>query len=196
MRNIGLSIAAIALIVFVGCKENKKDAEEVVVEKIEEVVDNTVKKAAQRTISFALESKSESTAIGKAQFLEENGIVGFDMKISGLTPGVHAVHIHEKADCSSPDGKSTGGHWNPTMSKHGKWGDTGGFHKGDIGNLTADENGDGRISMKTDEWCIGCDDENKNILGKAIIVHQGVDDYKTQPTGAAGGRVSCGGIIE
>jgi Cu-Zn family superoxide dismutase len=192
MRKIGISITAIALIAFIGCKENKKDAEEVVVEKAIEVV----KKAVPKTVSFVLESKSESTAMGKAQFSAVNGMVTFEMKLSGLTPGIHAVHIHQKADCSSPDGKSAGGHWNPTKAKHGKWGDTSGYHKGDIGNLTADENGDGRISMETDEWCIGCDDETKNILGKAIIVHQGVDDYTTQPTGAAGGRVSCGGIIE
>lgn len=192
MKKIGLSITAIALIAFIGCKENKKDAEEVVVEKASEVV----KKAGPKTVSFMLESKSESTAMGKAQFMGVNGMVRFDMKLRGLTPGVHAVHIHEKADCSSPDGKSAGGHWNPTMAKHGKWGDAEGFHKGDIGNLTADENGNAVISMETDEWCIGCDDETKNILGKAIIVHQGVDDYTTQPTGAAGGRVSCGGIIE
>ena len=64
------------------------------------------------------------------------------------------------------------------------------------GNLTADENGSATISMETDEWCIGCGDPNKDILGKAIIVHQAVDDFVTQPTGNAGGRVSCGGIIE
>ncbi|MFT4850333.1 MAG: Cu-Zn family superoxide dismutase [Sediminicola sp.] len=192
MKKFGISIAAIALVAFVGCNENKKDAEKVMVEETVEVV----KKMTPRTVSFILESKSESSAMGKAEFSQVNGMVRFDMKLRGLTPGVHAVHIHEKADCSSPDGKSAGGHWNPTMSKHGKWGDAEGYHKGDIGNLTADENGNGRITLETDEWCIGCDDETKNVLGKGIIVHQGVDDYKTQPTGAAGGRVSCGGIIE
>ena len=50
--------------------------------------------------------------------------------------------------------------------------------------------------MQTDEWCLGCVDENKNILGKAIIVHEGIDDFTTQPTGDAGGRISCGGIIK
>lgn len=196
MKKFGISLVAIALIAFIGCKENKKDAEEIVFEKTEKVVKAAVKKTTPKSVSFALESKSESTTVGKAEFTEVNGMVRFEMKLSGLTEGVHAVHIHEKADCSSPDGKSSGGHWNPTMAKHGKWGDAEGFHKGDIGNLTAGENGDGGISMETDEWCIGCDDENKNIIGKAIIVHQGVDDYTTQPTGAAGGRVSCGGIIE
>ena len=104
------------------------------------------------------------------------------------------VHIHQKADCSAEDGTSAGGHWNPTNEKHGKWGDAEGYHKGDIGNFEVDANGEGTVSMTTDEWCIGCDDENKNIVGKAIIVHDGVDDYTSQPSGAAGTRVGCGVI--
>jgi Cu-Zn family superoxide dismutase len=191
MKKIGLLIATAALISFVGCKENKKDAI-VVVEKVV----SDVKKTPQKSVSFRLESKNESNTTGKAQFVELDGSVSFYMEVMGLNPGVHAVHIHEKADCSSPDGKSAGGHWNPTLSKHGKWGNAEGFHRGDIGNLTADKNGNGRITLKTNEWCIGCDDDKMNVIGKGIIVHQGADDYVTQPTGAAGGRISCGGIIQ
>ena len=191
MKKIGLLIATAALISFVGCKENKKDA--IVV--VEKVVSN-VKETSQKSVSFRLESKNESNTTGKAQFVELDGSVSFYMEVMGLNPGVHAVHIHEKADCSSPDGKSAGGHWNPTLSKHGKWGNAEGFHRGDIGNLTADKNGNGRITLKTNEWCIGCDDDKMNVIGKGIIVHQGADDYVTQPTGAAGGRISCGGIIQ
>jgi len=116
--------------------------------------------------------------------------------MDGLTEGTHAIHIHDKADCSSADGKSTGGHWNPTATPHGKWGAAEGYHKGDIGNFNADAKGNGTITHITDEWCIGCGDSNKDILGKAIIVHQGTDDFTSQPSGAAGARVSCGGIIE
>ena len=54
----------------------------------------------------------------------------------------------------------------------------------------------GRVYFETDEWCIGCDDDTKNILGKAIIVHQGADDFTSQPSGAAGARISCAGIVE
>jgi superoxide dismutase, Cu-Zn family len=192
MKKLGITLSAIALIALMGCKEKKTDKEETIVEETtEEVI-----KAAPITVSFALESKSESTATGKVQFQEVDGIVSLYAEFSGLTPGNHAIHIHEKADCSSPDGKSAGGHWNPTLEKHGKWGDSEGYHKGDIGNFEADANGNGSISMQTDEWCIGCGDEKKDILGKGIIVHQGVDDFTTQPTGDAGGRVSCGGIIQ
>ncbi len=108
----------------------------------------------------------------------------------------HAIHLHEKADCSADDATSTGGHWNPTSEPHGKWGASEGYHKGDIGNFEADEKGNGTITFSTDQWCIGCGDPNKDIVGKAVIVHEGTDDFTTQPTGAAGGRVTCGAVIE
>ena len=146
-------------------------------------------------ISINLEPKSSSSVIGIATFIEKNGFVTFQAKISGLKPGIHAIHIHEKADCSAADASSAGGHWNPTFKKHGKWTDTE-HHKGDIGNFTADENGNGTITLKTDEWCIGCGDANKDILGKGLIVHANPDDFTTQPTGNAGGRMACSAIIK
>jgi Cu-Zn family superoxide dismutase len=115
--------------------------------------------------------------------------------LTGLKPGIHGIHIHEKADCSSPDGKSAGGHWNPTFKSHGKWGSDN-YHRGDIGNFTADEKGNGTITMTTDEWCIGCADATKDILGKGLIVHQDPDDYTTQPAGNSGSRVACSAIIK
>jgi superoxide dismutase, Cu-Zn family len=147
------------------------------------------------TLTITLEPKSGSAVSGTATFSEKNGIVTFSTKIAGLKPGVHGIHIHEKADCSATDAASAGGHWNPTHVKHGKWSDAE-HHKGDIGNFTADENGNGTISLKTDEWCIGCGDTNKDILGKAIIVHANPDDFTTQPTGNAGGRIACSAIIK
>ena len=62
--------------------------------------------------------------------------------------------------------------------------------------MTANAEGNAEISLTTDQWCIGCGDDTKNILGKAVIVHQGEDDLTSQPSGAAGARVSCAGIIE
>ena len=152
-------------------------------------------KGTEKTLTIKLEPKSGSKVTGIAEFVEKDGRVVFTAKLSGLEPGVHAIHIHEKADCSAEDATSAGGHWNPTFKKHGKWGE-GEYHKGDIGNFPADVNGNGIITMSTDEWCIGCGDKNKDILGKGLIVHAKADDYVTQPTGDAGGRVSCAGIIK
>ena len=176
------------------CKDGNKEKESEEMIEVEEVVE--VEEVKIDKISISLEPKSESTASGKINFIEVDGEVKMNAEIVGLSPGTHAIHIHEKADCSSADGKSTGGHWNPTFEAHGAWGDEGGYHKGDIGNFEVDESGIGVVSFSTDEWCLSCEDEKKNILGKAIIVHQGADDFTSQPSGAAGARVSCGGIIQ
>ncbi|AWV97718.1 superoxide dismutase family protein [Arcticibacterium luteifluviistationis] len=142
-----------------------------------------------------IDAKSGSKTTGKVDFMESDGMVKITAKIEGLTPGSHAIHIHEKGDCSAADGKSAGGHWNPTNKAHGKWGISP-FHVGDIGNLEVGEDSIGTLSLKTDKWCISCNDANKDITGKAIIIHEGPDDFSSQPSGAAGPRIGCGEIVE
>lgn len=142
------------------------------------------------TKNYTINSKSGTQTQGTAKFVQTGKNVEMDLNVYKLTPGIHAVHIHEKGDCSSTDGSSAGGHWNPTNHDHGKFGSET-FHMGDIGNLNADKDGTARMVFKTDKWCIGCKDETKNIVGKSVIIHAGRDDFKTQPTGNAGGRVGC-----
>lgn len=139
---------------------------------------------------YRVVAKSATETQGTASFAQLDKTVTMDLNVYKLTPGSHAVHIHEKGDCSAADGTSAGGHWNPGKDDHGKWGSEH-FHMGDIGNLMADKKGTARLIFKTDKWCIGCSDKSKNIIGKAIIIHAGKDDFKTQPTGDAGGRVGC-----
>ncbi len=196
MKNITAFIICMLLIGTVGCKQAKKEAEEAA-EEMETAVEEVKEEIAEVTsIKFSMEPKSDSSVNGEVTFTQENGNVVMKAVLTGLTEGEHAIHIHEKADCSSADGKSTGGHWNPTFQPHGKWGAEEGYHKGDIGNFVADADGNATVDFATNEWCIGCDDETKNIVGKAVIVHQGVDDFTSQPSGAAGDRVSCTGIIQ
>ncbi|MFV5689441.1 superoxide dismutase family protein [Flavobacterium sp. ZT3R25] len=175
MKKLAL-LFSIALVLFIGCKTNS--------------LSNPDKK-----LVIAFEPKSESHVSGTATFVEKDGKVTFVAKLAGLKPGVHAIHIHEKSDCTAADGSSAGGHWNPTFKKHGKWG-VGEYHKGDIGNFIADEKGNGTITLTTDEWCIDCGDATKDILGKGLIVHQGTDDFVSQPAGNAGARVACSAIIK
>lgn len=142
-----------------------------------------------------MRSVSNSNVKGTVVFTENNGKVKMRGNFTGLNPDKkHAIHLHEKADCSAQDGSSAGDHWNPTNENHGKWEDSDGYHQGDIGNLNTDKNGNATITFETEEWCIGCNDNQKNILGKGIIVHTDQDDFKTQPTGNAGGRIACGEI--
>lgn len=186
-------ILGIALATTVACKNNKVENNADATDAQTEVV--TTEDNAQKELVVNLEPKNDATVNGVVTFTEKDGVVHMNFKGSGFEPGEHAIHIHEKADCSSPDGKSAGGHWNPTSEDHGKWG-TSPYHKGDIGNFTADANGNVLFDFETDEWCIGCDDETKNIVGKSIIIHDGVDDFVSQPAGNAGSRISCGAIIE
>jgi Cu-Zn family superoxide dismutase len=195
MKNIKYLSLLVIFIFGYSCKEVKKDAKDAM-EDVEAMATEIKEEVVVKTLKFSLEPKSDSNVEGEVSFTEEDGIVAMKATLSGLTPGEHAIHIHEKADCSAADGTSTGGHWNPTFSTHGKWGSAEGYHKGDIGNFTADAEGNATVEFSTDEWCLGCGDETKNLIGKGVIVHQGVDDYVTQPTGDAGGRVSCAGIIE
>lgn len=183
------------LVLAYNCKDGKK-TEKKSNAATDEAVEKTAEEAKVEVIKFSMEPKSDSNVQGEVVFTEENGMVMMKATLSGLSPGEHAIHIHEKADCSSDDGTSSGGHWNPTHEPHGKWGMAEGYHKGDIGNFTADAEGNAVVEFSTDQWCIGCEDENMNILGKAVIVHQGVDDFTSQPSGAAGARVSCTGIIQ
>ncbi|WP_396637496.1 superoxide dismutase family protein [Maribacter sp. R77961] len=194
-----LPLAAMALLAVVSCKDFKKgyeDGKAAAEKEAEDAVEEVKQEVMAQSIKFTMEPKSDSNVKGEVTFTEKNGTVKMVANLSGLTEGEHAIHIHQTADCSSADGKSTGGHWNPTNEPHGKWGADEGFHKGDIGNFVAAADGNAIKEFETDQWCIGCDDENKNIVGKAVIVHQGIDDFTSQPSGAAGARVSCTGIIQ
>ena len=194
MRKISLILILVTLCFSMSCKENKKEAETDSEMNMEEMAPEKTNET--REVVVKMDPKSDSNVSGNVFFKEQNGKVTMTAVINGLKEGTHAIHIHEKADCSAADGTSSGGHWNPTAQPHGKWGSPEGYHKGDIGNMEVGADGKGTITMSTNEWCIGCGDSNKDILGKAIIVHEGTDDFVTQPTGAAGGRVSCGGIIQ
>ena len=136
---------------------------------------------------------SGNTVTGMAVFTLTGETVMLSIEIKNASPGVHAVHIHENGDCSSPDGTSAGGHWNPTDVAHGKWGE-GEFHLGDIGNITVGDDGTGTIELSTDLWEIGTG-SIIDVVGKGIIVHAGADDFVSQPSGNAGARIGCG-VIE
>ena len=141
----------------------------------------------------AISSASGSAVTGTAVFKKNGDSITLTVEIQNAAPGEHAVHIHEVGDCSSPDGKSAGGHWNPTEVAHGEWGE-GEFHLGDIGNMTVAGDGTGMIELTTDQWEMGTG-SIRDIVGKGIIVHAGADDFTSQPSGAAGARIGCGAIV-
>jgi superoxide dismutase, Cu-Zn family len=114
-------------------------------------------------------------------------------EIGGLGAGVtHAIHVHEKGDCSAVDASSAGGHFNPAGSAHGRAG-TATHHAGDMDNIVADSSGVAKIDIHLAGVTLGGGAAN-DIAGKAVVVHAAPDDYASQPAGNAGARVACGVI--
>jgi len=196
MKKTPIIALALTLILAIACKTDKKQTDTNIESTIEVNDAKELNVEKDKKVQVMLSAKSGSNVTGSVVFKQKGDLISMTAIITGLDEGMHAIHLHAESDCSSDDGKSTGGHWNPTAQPHGEWGAEAGYHKGDIGNFTANANGQGTITFATDQWCIGCGDDTKDILGKAIIVHQGTDDFTSQPSGAAGSRVSCGGVIQ
>jgi Cu-Zn family superoxide dismutase len=113
--------------------------------------------------------------------------------IQGLKPNAEfGFHIHEKGDCSAPDGSSAGGHFNPTQAQHGN--PTGAtHHAGDMVNIRSNAEGVAQVDTTAAGTTLH-GDPTTDVMGKAIVVHEGPDDYATQPSGNSGKRVACGVI--
>ena len=147
---------------------------------------------AQAQIATAtLAPTAGNTTAGTVTFTQKGSKVAVEAKVSGLTPGNHGFHIHEKGDCSSGDGMSAGGHFNPTGKPHGNP-SAPDHHAGDMPMLVADASGNASLSSDVDVMTIGSG--ATDIVGKAVIVHKDADDFTTQPTGNSGARVACGVI--
>jgi Cu-Zn family superoxide dismutase len=147
--------------------------------------------ATPRQIDVPLEAKSGSKLTGKAVLTETEGGVHVVLTVEGIAPGEHGTHIHEKGDCSSPDGESAGGHFNPGSHPHGMPGAEH-RHLGDLGNITIGQDGKGKLDIVARGANLKATDPS-SFVGRALIVHTKKDDGG-QPTGNAGGRIGCGVI--
>ena len=134
---------------------------------------------------------SGSQVHGSVKFTQVGKRVRVDAEIAALPPGPHGFHIHDKGDCSAPDAMSAGEHFNPAAKRHGAPGAPD-RHAGDLGNLNANDYGKATLSLMLDD--ISVSKGTDGVTGRAVIVHAGADDLKTDPTGNSGGRVACGVI--
>lgn len=138
-----------------------------------------------------LEARSNSSIKGQATFTQAGDKVRIVVEVSGATPGQHGLHVHENGDCSAPDAKSAGNHFNPGSAEHGAP-DKAAHHAGDFGNLTVGEDGSGKLELLTDQ--ITVNPGTTSVVGRALVLHEKVDDTTTQPTGNSGSRIGCGVI--
>jgi Cu-Zn family superoxide dismutase len=124
--------------------------------------------------------------IGFARFTEDaTGRVHVNVKVEGLTPGLHGIHVHGVGACA-PDFNAASSHHNPLAAPHGE-------HAGDLPNLMVNGAGHGHVNATVERFTLtGGATTVFDADGSAIIVHALADDFVTQPTGGSGGRVACG----
>jgi superoxide dismutase, Cu-Zn family len=130
---------------------------------------------------------------GTVRFTQEGDRLLVVAKVHNLPPNTeHGFHLHEKGDCSSGDGMSTGGHFNPDGHPHGP--QNAPHHDGDMPMLKANANGVAEAAFVLQGVTVSAGAHS--VVGKGLIVHKDPDDYTTQPTGNAGARVACGVVVQ
>lgn len=147
--------------------------------------------AAPKTVTAKIAGAKKSKLAGTVTLTEDEDGVKVAVNVENAPPGVHATHIHEKADCSGKGFKTAGGHFNPDNNPHGlptakK------HHLGDLGNMKVGKDGKGTLELEVKGANLK-DGDAHSFLGRAIIIHA-KKDTGAQPTGAAGARIGCGEI--
>jgi len=139
-----------------------------------------------------LQPTKGNKTFGEATFEQVGDKVRVVVFVQGLKPEQeHGLHVHEAGDCSSGDGMSAKGHFNPFGKPHGHQGSTE-RHAGDLPSLKANKAGRAKVEVELD--IITVTPGPASIIGRGLIVHADPDDYKTEPTGNAGARIACGVI--
>ena len=139
--------------------------------------------------SATLSPTSGSTASGTVKLTQlGDGSVRVTVDLTGVPPGVHGFHIHDKGDCGD-NGNAAGGHFNPASTAHGAPA-ADPHHAGDFGNVSADS--DGRVHSEFTTRSVTVEAGPNSAVGHAVILHANPDDLVTQPTGNAGARIACG----
>lgn len=137
----------------------------------------------------------DGKSVGMATFIETGNGVRVRLEVKGLSAGLHAVHIHAVGKCEGPAFTSAGGHFNPAQRKHG-YKSPDGAHGGDLPNMLVAKDGSGRFEVLTDAVTLRAGAASLfDGDGSALVVHAGVDDHNTDPTGNAGDRAACGVIL-
>lgn len=140
-----------------------------------------------------LKPTAGNSVSGWVQFEQVGSQVRISAELRGLKPNAeHGFHVHDKGDCSSSDGMSAGGHFNPGGKAHAHHGQAE-RHAGDMPNLQADSSGVARLNWNSALLSVASGPAS--VVGRSVIVHRDPDDYRSQPAGNSGPRLACGVIV-
>ncbi len=154
--------------------------------------DDSSTDAPTKTAGTTLTATTGNTATGTVTFTSNGAQTQLTASVTGApASAMLGFHIHANAACGA-DGMEAGGHWNPDAVNHGQWA-TAQHHLGDLGNLSTDASGAASFTLATGAWSLGTGAAN-DVVNHAVVLHAMPDDFTTQPTGNAGGRISCGVI--
>ncbi|MFE5317436.1 superoxide dismutase family protein [Paenibacillus sp. NPDC056579] len=148
--------------------------------------------AVEKTIDMI---NSKGVKIGTAKLSQVAEGVKFQVDVSGLTAGKHGIHIHQTGVCTPPDFKTAGEHFNPEGKQHG-FDNPKGYHAGDLPNLEVGSDGTAVAEFVAPKLTLESGKANSLLQpnGTALVIHEKVDDYKTDPSGNSGNRIACGVI--
>ncbi|QHT61534.1 superoxide dismutase family protein [Paenibacillus lycopersici] len=154
--------------------------------------DHHDKQAPQVTVKI-IDAKGE--AIGSAVLTQKENAVLVRVEASKLAPGEHGLHFHETGKCEAPGFTTAGSHFNPAARLHG-FNNPKGFHNGDLPNLKADAGGNAKAEFETKVVTLAKGQPNSLLKegGTALVIHDKMDDYVTDPSGNSGDRIACGVI--
>jgi len=188
-----LLLTAFVALPLAGCKAPEPKADETMAADEAPATEMTTEAMAEEAATATLLT-ADGTDVGTVHFTSENGEVHVVADLHGVEgAGMHGFHVHETGDCTPPDFKSAGGHFNPAGVDHA-CPPTMPRHAGDMGNVEVDEAGNATFEYTSGDITLAAGDHS--IVGKAVVLHAGEDDCASQPSGAAGARLACGVITE
>lgn len=184
--------STVLLLAAAGCKPKPEETEPEA-SPVQEVTPPQEATAGDTTVATATLKTADGTEVGTVTFTERAGGTEMVADLHGVQgAGPHGIHVHETGECSAPDFKSAGGHFNPGGTDHA-CPPTTPRHGGDFGNIDISADGSGHLDATSDLVTVTPGDTS--VVGKAVILHQGKDDCTSQPSGDAGPRLACG-VIE
>jgi Cu-Zn family superoxide dismutase len=136
---------------------------------------------------------AQGKMIGRALLSQNSEGVKIRITVSGLKPGLHGIHFHEKGSCIGPDFSSAGAHFNPRGKQHGL-ANPQGYHAGDLRNLLVNKKGQANMELFSTAVTLDRDQPGSLIQagGTSLVIHEQTDDMRTDPTGNSGSRIACG----